>query len=72
MSTRTHPANGITLGFPQPGEAVVTTYGNFDSEGFARLLADAFRVVERDTGKHPAGCLTLRDGVIEVRVTPEG
>ena len=63
-----HPANGVTLSFPQRGEAIVTAYGDFPGAGFARLLGDAYRVVERDTGKHPAGHLTLRDGAIEVRV----
>jgi hypothetical protein len=73
-ATKRHPANGVTAGFPRPGEVLVTAYGDFDGAGFARLLADAYRVVERDTGKRPAGaCLTFRDGVIEVRVaeTPE-
>ena len=68
-----HPVNGVTLGFPRAGEVLVTAYGDFGGEGFARLLGDAFRVVERDTGKRPvSGCLTLRDGVIEVRVTEPG
>lgn len=64
-----HPANGVTLSFPRPGEALVTAYGNFGAEDFTRFLADAFRVLERNTGQHPAGYLALRDGVIEVRVT---
>lgn len=67
----THPANGVTLWFPQAGEAIVTAYGNFGGQDFARLLGDAHRVVERDTGKWPAGRLTLRPGVIEVRVAQE-
>lgn len=61
-----HPSNGVTLWFPQPGEAIVTASGDFDSAGFARLLGDAFRVVERDAGKSPEARLTLRDGAIEV------
>ena len=68
----THPANGVTLGFPQPGEALVTAYGEFSGSGFARLLGDAYRVVERVTGNRPAAWLTFRDGVIGVHVTGLG
>jgi len=64
----THPANGVTLWFPQPGEAVVRTYGDFDGWVLRRYLDDAYRVVERDTGKRPAARFTYCDGVIEVRV----
>jgi hypothetical protein len=71
MTTATHPVNGVTLGFPRPGEAIVAAYGDFGGPDFARLLADAFRVVVRDTGKYAAGHLTLRDGVIEVHVAQE-
>ena len=63
-----HPANGVTLGFPQTGEALVTAYGDFVADALRLYLNDAFRVIERDTGKRPAAHLTLRDdGAIEVR-----
>lgn len=64
-----HPANGVTLWFPRPVEAVVRTYGNFDGWQFRFYLDDAYRVVERETGKRPAAHFTYCDGVIEVRVT---
>jgi hypothetical protein len=64
----THPANGVTLWFPQPGEAVVKAYGDFAAWQFRFYLDDAYRVVERDTGKRPAAHFTYSDDVIEVRV----
>ena len=64
----THPANGVTLWFPQPGEAVVKAYGDFNGWALRRYLDDAYRVVECVTGKHPAAHFTYCDGVIEVRV----
>jgi hypothetical protein len=67
-----HPANGVTLWFPQHGEAVVKAYGNFDGWALRRYLDDAYRVVERNTGKHPAARFTYSDGVIEVRVGGDG
>jgi hypothetical protein len=67
----THPANGVTLWFPEPGVAVVTAYGNFDGYDLRRYLDDAYRVVERDTGKRQAAHFTYSDGVIEVRVAQE-
>jgi hypothetical protein len=63
-----HPANGVTLWFPQRGEAVVKVYGNFDGWALRRYLDDAYRVVERDTGKRPAAHFTYCDGVMEFRV----
>lgn len=64
----THPANGVTLWLPQPGEAIVKAYGDFAGDAFRRYLDDAYRVVERDTGKRPAARFTYSDDVIEVRV----
>lgn len=64
----THPANGVTLQFPRAGGAVVKAYGNFAADAFRRFLDDAYRVVERDTGKRPAAHFTYSDDVIEVRV----
>ena len=63
-----HPKDGVVLGFPAPGEAYVRAYGNFDGWALRRYLDDAYRVVERDTGKTPAAHFTYSDGVIEVRV----
>jgi hypothetical protein len=65
----THPANGVTLWFPQPGEAVVRAYGDFAAQHLRLYLDDAYRVVERDTGKRPAAHFTYCDGVMEFRVT---
>jgi hypothetical protein len=63
-----HPENGVTQWHPKPGEAIVTAYGDFPASGLRLYLEDAFRVIERDTGKRPAAHLTLRDdGAIEVR-----
>jgi hypothetical protein len=65
-----HPANGLTQWFPQPGEAIVTAYGDVGTSQLAHYLDEAFRIVERNTGKRPdGGFLMLRDGVIQVRVT---
>lgn len=71
--TETHPENGVTLWFPRPGEAVVRAYGDFTADAFRLYLDDAYRLVERETGKPPAAHFTYRDGVIEIRVaeTPE-
>ena len=67
----THPANGVTLWFPQSGEGVVRAYGEFNSWALRLYLDDAYRVVERETGKRPAARFTYCDGVIELRVAPE-
>ena len=68
MSTA-HPKNGVTQWHPKHGEAIVTAYGDFGADGFRLYLTDAFRVIERDTGKRPTAHLTLHDdGAIEVRV----
>jgi len=47
----------------------VRAYGDFLAWQFRFYLDDAYRVVERDTGKRPAAHFTYCDGVIEVRVT---
>ena len=63
-----HPANGVTQWHPKRGEAIVTAYGSAVADGFRLYLEDAFRVIERDTGKCPVAHLTLRDdGAVEVR-----
>jgi len=68
MTAPAHPENGITQWHPKHGEAIVTAYGDFGADGFRLYLNDAFRVIERDTGKRPAAHLTLHDdGAIEVR-----
>jgi hypothetical protein len=67
----THPSNGVTLWFPQPGEAIVKAYGDFDGHALRRYLDDAYRVVTGVTGKHPAAHFTYCDAVIEVRVAQE-
>ena len=69
MTSGTHPQNGVTLGFPQKGEVLITTYGEFSGSDLIRLIADAFRVVERDTGRRPVAGLSLRDGSLEIGVT---
>ena len=63
-----HPANGVTQWHPRPGEVIVKAYGNFDGPALRLYLDDAYRVVERDTGKRPVAHFTYCDGVIEVRV----
>jgi hypothetical protein len=69
--TQTHPANGVTQWHPRPGEVIVKAYGDFAGQHLRLYLDDAYRVVTRDTGKHPAAHFTYSDGVIEVRVTAE-
>lgn len=45
----------FTLHFPEPGKATVRAYGpdGIGLAGFVQYLSDAYRVVERDTGKSP-------------------
>lgn len=63
-----HPEDGVTLGFPRAGEAVVKAYGNFDGWALRRYLDDAYRIVERDTGTIPAARFTYSNGVIEITI----
>jgi hypothetical protein len=70
MTTEAHPKHGVTQWRPRSGEVIVTAYGDFPADGLRLYIGDAFRIVERDTGKQPTARLTLRDdGAIEIRVT---
>ena len=67
-TTEAHPKNGVTQWHPKRGEAIVTAYGDFPAYALRLYIEDAFRVIERDTGKRPAAHLNLRDdGAIEIR-----
>ena len=66
-----HPKNGVTQWSPKPGEVIVRAYGDFGGWALRLYLDDAYRIVERDTGKRPAAHFTYDGGVIEVRVAPE-
>jgi hypothetical protein len=67
-TTEKHPKDGVTSWFPKRGEAIVTAYGDAVTWGLRLYIEDAYRVIERDTGKRPTAHLNLRDdGAIEIR-----
>ena len=71
MSDR-HPKNGVTQWHPKRGEAIVTAYGDAVPWGLRLYIEDAYRVIERDTGKRPTASLNLReDGAVEIRFAAE-
>ena len=66
-----HPKNGVVMGGFETGELYIRAYGNFDGSVLRLYLDDAYRIVERDTGKRPAAHFTYDGGVIEVRVAED-